>query len=245
LVKFSVDLDISGAVKLTNALTKQIPFAMAEALTLTAIQAQTDIIQAMTQVFDRPTPYTLNATYVIPATKDRLESFVQLKDSAAKGTPAIKFLDPEVFGGERNPKRGEKALQRMGALASGSFIVPGAGLKLDQYGNISAGTMTKILSAVQANPDYYQNVTQKSRKRAIAAGRNLEYFVGRSPSGANRLGVWERDGRHLHPILIFIDRAPSYRERLKFYAIAQATYERVYQRFFNDAFADAIATARL
>ena len=244
-MKFSVDLDISGAVKLTNAITKQIPFAMAKALTLTAIQAQTDIVQAMTQVFDRPTPYTLNSTYVVPATKDRLESFVQLKDSAAKGTPAIKFLDPEVFGGERNPKRGEKALQRLGALASGSFIAPGAGLKLDQYGNISAGTMTKILSAVQANPDYYQSVTQKSRKRAIAAGRNLEYFVGRSPSGARHLGVWERDGRHLHPILIFIDRPPTYRERLKFYAIAQETYERVYQRLFNEALADAIATARL
>jgi len=65
--------------------------------------------------------------------------------------------------------------------------------------------MTKILSAVQANPDYYQNVTQKSRKRATAAGRN---FVGRSPSGARRLGVWEVDGCHLHPILIFIDHAP-------------------------------------
>ena len=115
-MKLSVDLDISGAVKLTNAIAKQVPFAMAKALTLTAIQAQTDIVQAMTQVFDHPTPYTLNSTYVIPATKDRLESFVQLKDSAAKGTPAIKFLGPEVFGGERNPKRGEKALQRMGAL---------------------------------------------------------------------------------------------------------------------------------
>jgi hypothetical protein len=178
LVKFSVDLDISGTVKLTNAIAKQIPLAMAKALTLTAIQAQSDIVQAMTQVFDRPTPHTLNSTYVIPATKDRLESFVQLKDSAAKGTPSIKFLDPEVFGGERNRKRGERALQRMGALASGSFISPGARLKLDQYGNILAGTMTKILSAVQANPDYYQNVTQKSRKRAIAAGRNLDYFVG-------------------------------------------------------------------
>jgi len=105
--------------------------------------------------------------------------------------------------------------------------------------------MTKILSAIQANPDYYQNVTQKSRKRAIAAGRNLEYFVGRSPTGAKHLGVWKRDGRHLHPILIFIDRAPAYRERLKFYAIAQETYARVYQRLFNEALADAIATARL
>jgi len=56
-VKFSIDLDISGATKLTNALMKQVPFAMAKALTRTAIQAQTDIVQAMTRVFDRPTPY--------------------------------------------------------------------------------------------------------------------------------------------------------------------------------------------
>lgn len=44
-MEFSVDLDISGAVKLTNAIAKQVPFAMAKALTQTAIQAQTDIVQ--------------------------------------------------------------------------------------------------------------------------------------------------------------------------------------------------------
>ncbi len=49
-----------------------------QGLTLTAIRAQTDIVQAMLQVFDCPTRYTLKSMYVIPATKDRLESFVQL-----------------------------------------------------------------------------------------------------------------------------------------------------------------------
>ena len=242
-MRFSVDLEISNAVRVTTAIAKQVPFAMAKALTQTAIQAQTDIVQAMARVFDRPTPYTLNSTYIQPATKDRLESFVMLKDSAAKGTPAIKFLDPEVFGGERNAKRSERALQNMGALMSGSYAVPGAGVKLDQYGNITAGTMTKILSALQANPDYYQNVTNKSRKRAIAAGQKLEYFVGKSPT-SDAVGVWERDGPNLHPILIFIDHAPTYRERLNFYTIAKATYDRVYQRLFSDALADAIATAK-
>jgi len=38
-MKFAVDLDISGAMKLTNEIAKQIPFAMAKALTLTAIHA--------------------------------------------------------------------------------------------------------------------------------------------------------------------------------------------------------------
>jgi hypothetical protein len=172
-VKFSVDLDISGAVKLTSAIAKQISFAMAKALTQTAIQAQTDIVQTMTQVFDRPTPYTLNSTYVAPATKDRLESFVRVKDTAT-GVVPLKFLDPEILGTERSAKRSEVALQRMLLLPSGSFTVPGAGVPLDQYGNISAGTMTQILSAVHANSDYYQNTTQKSRRRAIAAGRNLD-----------------------------------------------------------------------
>jgi len=45
--------------------------------------------------------------------------------------------------------------------------------------------------------------------------------------------------------LIFIDRAPTYRERLKFFEIAQATYSRVFNKLFNEALADAIATARL
>jgi len=40
-------------------------------------------------------------------------------------------------------------------------------------------------------------------------------------------------------------RAPAYREWLKFYAITEETYSRLYQRLFNQALADAIATARL
>jgi hypothetical protein len=61
---------------------------------------------------------------------------VQLKDSAAKETPAIKFLGPEPFGGERNAKPARKLCDEWAALVSGSFIVPGAGLRLDQFRNI-------------------------------------------------------------------------------------------------------------
>jgi len=244
-MNYSVDVDISGAVKFTTALTKQIPFAMAKALTQTAKIAQTDIIIAMQLVFDRPTPYTLNSTFVDPATKDRLEAFVRLKNESATGLPPTKYLQPEVSGGARSVKRSEFALRRSLNLPDGAFVVPGARVPLDQYGNITAGTMTKILSAVGSMPDSYANTTSRSRQRAIAAGRDLEYFVGRSPTGAQRLGVWLRRGRHLLPILIFIDRAPTYRERLRFYAIAQETYAREYQPLFNNALADAIATARL
>ena len=59
-------------------------------------------------------------------------------------------------------------------------------MKLDQYGNISAGMMTKILSAVRSHPDSYANTTSRSRQRAIAAGRNptplLSFSTARLPS---------------------------------------------------------------
>ena len=46
-------------------------------------------------------------------------------------------------------------------------------------------------------------------------------------------------------MFIFIDGTSTYRERLKFYATAQETYSRIYKQLFNQALADAIATARL
>ena len=60
---------------------------------LTLSQAQ--IIIAMQLVFDRPTPYTLNSTFVSPATKTKLKAEVKLKDESAKGLPATKYLAPD------------------------------------------------------------------------------------------------------------------------------------------------------
>jgi len=76
LVKFSVDLATSCAVELTNAIAKQIPFAMAKALNQPPIHAKKDIVQLMTHVFASLIAQrrTLDSTYIVPATKEGLES---------------------------------------------------------------------------------------------------------------------------------------------------------------------------
>ncbi len=238
----NIEMDISPALRLTTTVLKQIPFATAKALTKTAQQAKLDIVANMKTVFDRPTPYTLNSLYIKPATKTDLESEVFIKNDSTTGTPASKYLAPEVYGGGRNMKRGEKALINKGLLPSGSYLVPGQGLKLNQYGNITSGMMIKILSGVSATTDRYQYQTKRSIKRQGANAGS--YFVVSEPGGRLPLGVYQRLSEgHVAPLLIAIS-APHYRERLSFFKLARETYQRVFNATFNKALADAIATAR-
>src|SRR3546814_8034127 len=46
--------------------------------------------------------------YVKPATKTRLYANVYFREFASKGTPAVKYLGPEVYGGKRRVKRSEE-----------------------------------------------------------------------------------------------------------------------------------------
>src|SRR5262245_39031822 len=116
-----IRLDVRSNIKqLTQGLTQvqreQVPFATALALTRTAQVMQAAQITEMQRVFDRPTPFTLNALFVSPATKRRLEASVYFKDFAPKGTPAGKYLRPQIMGGGRNLKRMERLLQGKGLL---------------------------------------------------------------------------------------------------------------------------------
>lgn len=243
MIPFKCDIDISKFQKFTETMLKQLPFATAKALTSTAKDAETSIRDSMRGNFDRPTPYTLNSLYTKPATKDSLQAFVWIKSDAAKGTPAVRYLFPEVAGGDRQHKRGENALIRMGIMNSDQWMIPGERV-LDSYGNISAGMMTKILSGLGANPDSFQNVTTKSRRRAIEKGKNLDLFVGRPGGGRLPFGVYERRSNGVRLLLLIIDKKPKYRTRLPFYDIAQKVYSRRFQKWFDAAMAEAIATAR-
>jgi hypothetical protein len=242
----NISVDTRGAEKLTKTVLQQIPYAAALALTRTAQQAQRDILAHMAFDFDRPTPYTLNSLFIKPATKTDLTADVYIKNEGVnKQTPATKYLGPEVYGGIRSTKRSENALQRMGLMRPGSYMVPARGMPLDQYGNVRGSQMTKILSALGANPERYSNVTVRSRTKAIAAGRNIDLFVGSPGGGRLPTGVWQRLKTRVKPLLIFVDRVPLYRQRLKFYEIAAATYARVFDQTFNESLAEALRTARV
>jgi hypothetical protein len=249
-MKLTVDVSKTVA-ELTDRLGElayaQMPFAAALALTRTAQAVQERQVAEMKDVFDRPTPYTLSSTFVRPATKQRLSSEVGLKDFAGKGTPATKFLSPQIAGGGRRLKRFEIALRRTGNLPEDFRIVPGAGCRRDAYGNISAGQIVEILSYFRTFPEagYRANMTDK-RKRQLARGTRSRlgyaYFIGR-PGGRAPLGVWQRvqfaSGSAVKPVLIFV-RGAQYEAVYDFEFVARTTSERVFPAQFEAALQQAV-----
>jgi hypothetical protein len=222
--------------------------AVATGLTRTAVQVREAERDAMMQVFDRPTPYTLNSLWLQPASGSQsstgtalipgsvkgstrlarskfLEAQVYLKDdSAGSGTPATVYLRPQIEGGARGMKGLEKALSAVGYLPSGWRVIPGKGARLDAYGNVSRGQIIQVLSQLRVSMvagfkrDMSFDPKKARRAQRRAGGR---FFV--MPAGSRaQPGVYQRkfDERDIVPIFVFVRKA-TYRQRFDFFGIGE------------------------
>jgi hypothetical protein len=203
----------------------------------------------MRDVFERPTPYTLNSLYSRGATKQDLTAVVWLKYDTSKGTPADKYLLPEIRGGERVLKRFERALRAVGALPEGFFAVPGAGAKMDAYGNMATSQIVQVLSYFRAFPEagYRANITEKRKRqleKTTLSRQGFAYFVGAPADGKLPLGVWQRfsQQRQIRPILIFV-KSVHYSQRFNFDYVGQLTVAREFPGQFARALSEAQASA--
>lgn len=227
-------------------LGKRARYAGMNALNATAFRARADVQYRMRQVFDRPTPYVLNAVRVGRAYTDYLTATVYLRYPGGKGVDPNKVLEAEIEGGSRRAKRMEVALQRKGLLWPGWYCVPAKGIppdKIDAYGNVKGSFIVQILSVLQAFSEqgYSANATPRSLKRLAKRGKTergyaiingVEYFISRGPGNwfgrgawkhgqTQRLppGIWARSGlhgMHIRPIFAFV-RSTHYNKRLDFY----------------------------
>lgn len=242
LVALSVSSDMVRAMARLDAASRgQIPYAGSLAVNALARQAIADLKAEMQRVFDRPTPWTLNAFYWTKATKREPTAEIRARDFAGKGTPAWKYLTPEAFGGERRMKRFERALEAK--LGSG-FAVPGRGAVLNQYGNIGQGEIVRLLSALGA----FAETGYIANRRARGAGRGRRqgtYFVAHARDGGEILGIYKVvSSGHVEPVLIFPRRAPSYRKRFPYRETAEASFAKHHEQAFAAALQTALETAR-
>lgn len=213
-------LDINSAPlarELSDIQKKQIPFALVLAQTRLAQRVKPGVLNVMKQRLDRPTPTTMRSLFVQAATKAR-PAKVYFKDSWTSGIPADTYLQQAAQGGRRPHKRFEKSLIAQGLMKSGQYAVPTHGF-LNQYGNVSRGTMTRILSglgAAESGRGHQANAT--GSKRSQRKGNARRYFVG-TVGEAN--GVWERKGEaEAKPVFLYTDGAPGYRVIFPFHKIA-------------------------
>lgn len=195
--------------------------ALADALNHTANQARIALRAEISSVFDRPTPFTLNAVRILHARPKTLDAAVFVKDEkdgASKGFAPEDWFRPQVEGGPRTAKRSEDMLRNAGILPSGMFVVPGKGAKLDRYGNLSRGHMNQILSGLMAAEDRSGASANATRsKRSMRKGHAQAFFVMRDKSG-KAIGIGERRGKSMAVALAFV-RQPQYTQRLDFYAV--------------------------
>jgi hypothetical protein len=220
---------------------KQIPFAASQAVNRLARQALADLKSEMARVFDRPTPFTLNAFAWKKSTKRSLSAEIFAREFAGKGTPGWKYLTPEVFGGSRALKRFERALK--GKIGSG-FAVPGHGAPLNAFGNMSPGQIEKILSALGA-AEGRSGYRANRRGRGKGLRRDEKYFIAHSKQDGSILGIYKVvSAGKVEPVLIFPRRAPSYRKRFPFHETVEKSFAANREAAFTQALAEAIATAK-
>lgn len=229
--------------KLSAVARKQVPFATALALTRLGAMGRDEVREEMPRVFDAPTRWTMNSLYLDKARTDRMYARVWFRDFAPKGTPAEKYLQPEVHGGERNQKRFERALAYTGRMRQNQWAIPGRDAPLDAYGNIRGSFITGMLNKLRANPldpTQHESGRLKARRRGGTRGT---FFVMRRAGVP--IGVYRRIGKkRLEHILSFTTDRPDYRARLPFFQIMQNVVARNYDKQFGKALAYAIATRK-
>lgn len=229
----SVQVYIDDAVKAVQDVHKRhIPFASVYAATLTAREVKLDEIRTMREVFDRPTPYALNALAVIPATMSAPVATVEfdIRDPGKGGTPAKRFLNPNIHGGRRSQKSHERLLA---AMMGSTYLMPAKGTPINAYGNVSGATFKRIISQLKVSSDPMQNATGSYRSKRKR--RNDAYFKVKG-----RPLIMHRKGDVVSPVLVGV-RAPHYQKRFPFYEVAQATVAREFPRQFVIALERAIA----
>lgn len=215
-------IEVTGVAELRDALAsfsdRRFQSALAEAINETGKAVRDEWGGQLHTRIDRPTALTRGATVMRRADVGRLVAEVEMRDSirGSDALPPSAYLEPHEFGGDRQTKKFERALQARGAMPNGHRVVPGKYAKLDSFGNISRGQIVQVLNQLGASLSVgYQQVisrNQDKRKRSAAKAGRVYVPVPRAV-GKLEAGVYERVGRTLRPVFFYVART-KYGRRL-------------------------------
>lgn len=187
-------IDISDLKRKFDLMARDsLPRAQAVAVNRAAEYVRDVLTAEIPQRFDRPAPFTQKAVLLSAfANKNRPYRDVFLRDEAAKGRAPVKYLSPQTDSGPRILKRAEYALREARAIGPSDWMVPARSAQKDAYGNISQGTVARILSQAKAytNAGSSKNETAESRKRNPNKSRYAYIRAGRGV----KPGIYERIG---------------------------------------------------
>lgn len=235
-MQLKVNSNIQKVINNLNRVqSKQIPFATAMALTKTAQGLMNEQKRELRRSFDRPVAYTLKSLAYQPADKRDvpIKSRIFYREFAGKGTPAYKYLTPNIKGERRRQKRHERLLS--GKIGRKIYTAPAAGAPVNAAGNLTGGYYTKVLSQLQA---FGETGFRANARRKGSQGFYIAFKGGRA------VGVRKREGAQSRKILNFTDAAPNYRMRYDLYGSSDKYVSKKLVGNFRKALRFALKTAR-
>ena len=224
MIKITID-DRELKRGLSALAKKQIPFATAAALTQTAKQVQAAEAQALPATFNTPTPFTMNAYAVRPATKSFPVASVFMKDVQAAYLAPFEFGGPHFLGSKRG------------------LLVP-KNIPLNQYGNLPRGK----LALLKGRSDIFVGTITFKRSGETVSGvwQRPKYGPRRAGGKGSKGNTKNNVGAALTGLKLLIrfsDPLPA-PKTLGFEPRAAAAIKKNFAANFDAAFANAIATAR-
>lgn len=240
---------IDATLASLSAGARQLPFAIARALTVTAHAVNAEVKRELsTNIQGGPTSYTLRAFKVHAATVAAPTATVELRTDAPEGgTPYDQSIAHLFHGGVRRFKRLEGLLREQGLIPAGMQIAPGGKLPIDRRGNPKLNDLKEMLGILGSGIRNLQSYRRSGRSKVTKA---IGFFVVLPGSVAARrlhIGIWRRiqsgQGSVIEPWFMFVS-PPPYQQRFDLDKTARTVVQAVWQKNFADSLAKALATAQ-
>lgn len=216
----------------TKTADKQVQFATSLAINRCAEFARDALKANMSVVFDRPKPYTLNSLFVKKSNKIDLVAIVGHK----RGSPVNDYLQPEIEGGTRKLKRFE-------SIAGGEYLMPGAGMRLDRYGNVPRGTIQRIIEGSRQGANSDILIIKPGSKSHLKPGVYQRITLKSKVSTRTGTAEATRGGSRLKLLMLFVDSA-SYQQTYHLTDIVHRVVGSQFGSQFVAAMDYALGTAR-
>jgi hypothetical protein len=219
--------ELPKAIRWTDAMTKQLPFAISQALNSTAFDTRAALNGATRQYFDRPNRFTQTAFLAGKSTKRTLEATVYANDQ--QGRDRARYLRFGIAGGTRPQKGFERkflgSIVGTRTIPAGAQLQPTSLVKRDASGGVSLATIKRI---------------QKGLSGKARGG----FFVGTPRGGDRPPGIYRRSREQLFPYFIATDQRARYQTRFPMAEIGQKVVQRRFGVYLRSSLEKALATAR-
>lgn len=251
-----IDVKIEGLkelqAKMSDLAKTQLPAGIMFGLAKVGRGMLTEQKRVMDGVFDKPTPFTLNALKITHwPTKQEPYLDLGLKETPSKDvTIQGNTLMPHIpgFASHRQHKGMERWLRGGGFLEPGQWLVPARTFKFNRFGNVPGPTAQKMLADVDAysRTQYRAPIKKTGPKKGKYIWGTLTSRRGRPFSGifevtgGNR--NWERGRWKLQ--MVAVDKRPSYDKRFNYVGVAQRYADRHLLKAIESGVVKALMSAR-